>query len=113
MKIDRPLCWCKPQRLSAREAMSVLNADHKGYPIVKLMTHYHPRPIKRDALRKVANLDGREPRHAASFEWLLLRINDTLPLTGWRIHEDGDTYHLKTITEEHHKRLLLKARTRA
>jgi hypothetical protein len=113
MTSDLPLVWIKPQRLLSREIISACDSRHPGHPIVKLLTHYYPRPITREALRKISNTDGKEPRHAASFEWLILRINDTLPLTGWRIHEDGDRYHLKQITDEHHQRLLEKARTRA
>ena len=106
-----PLVWCKPQRLLAREIPSVCDSRHPGHPIVKLMTHYYPRPVTRNALRKVADMDGWEPRFAASFEWTIMRINDTLPLAGWTILQTGNTYHLMTITEEQHKRLLKQRMT--
>jgi hypothetical protein len=54
--------------------------------------------------------DGQEPRFAASFEWLLMRINDTLPLTGWKITDRYERYRLERITQSHHEGLMDNAR---
>jgi hypothetical protein len=47
-------------------------------------------------------LAGRLPdlSHFTAFEFWLLRINDTLPRTGWRIN-DVHHYRLTPITAEH------------
>jgi hypothetical protein len=108
-----PLVWCAPQRVLNRDIVNHCDVEHPGFPIIKAMTHYYPRAMTRDALRTLSDTDGWEPRFSASFEWLLLRINDTLPLVGWEVWYDGKYYHLRTIGKEHHERLLRKQRMTA
>jgi len=91
----------------------LLNYDHPGAVLVIYMAQrWSVNRINRAELRRVAKLDGREPRFAASFEWLLLRINDTLPLTGWIIDEERERYRLEPISQRHHERLVRRFNAR-
>ena len=111
--LHKPLVEGAPQMLERPgEILRRLNSEHPGARLVSFMAMQYPRVIFRNTMRRVSDTDGDEPRHAASFEWLLLRINDTLPLTGWRIGEDGERYRLARISQEHHDRLVAKHNAR-
>ena len=75
----------------------VINVDHPGAALVTYLANTYPRACSRQIARREAHRAGWEPRHAAGFEWLILRINDTLPLLGWRLDDSGEHYRLKRI----------------
>lgn len=88
------------ERCIVRDVLMIpgqLDQNHPGAKIVAFLCHNRP-PQSRATLRRVAGLNGREPRFAASFEWRLLRINDTLPRCGWRIAEDNEVYQLERVS---------------
>jgi hypothetical protein len=93
----------KPQGI-----MPLIRTQHRGYRTVKYLVDVFPEKVDRKRLRMAAGISGRDPRHSANFEWHLLRINDTLPLTGWQIesNETDTLYWLEPINEGHHMRLV-------
>jgi hypothetical protein len=109
-----PLVDCAPIIINTPHLIApLLNREHPGVALVVYMARNHSgHRISRAALRRVAGLDGKEPRFAASFEWLLLRINDTLPLTGWIIDEERERYRLEPISQRHHERLVRRYNAR-
>jgi hypothetical protein len=105
--MHKPLVEGDPQMLErAGDILKRLNSEHPGARLVSFMAMQHPRTITRATMRRISNTDGQEPRFAASFEWLLMRINDTLPLTGWKITDRHERYRLERISQEHHERLV-------
>ena len=105
-----PLVDCKPILIFNTDFIpGLLNREHPGVTLVTYMARNHSaHRFSRATLRRVTQLDGNEPRFAASFEWLLLRINDTLPLIGWVIDEEHEHYRLEHISQRHHERLVRK-----
>lgn len=105
--IKPPICTCRP-RMEPDPAgiLALLNHSHRGYKTVRYLVDMHPAPAHRNMLRLAAGITGREPRHYAAFEWHLLRINDTLPLTGWMIEDENERYRLRPISEAHFMRLV-------
>jgi hypothetical protein len=82
---------------SARHLPDLINQDHYGARLVGYLARIWPKACTRETARRIAGIEGPEPRHAASFEWMILRINDTLPKLDWVLDDEGEKYSLKAI----------------
>lgn len=77
--------------------LPLLDSSHPSYSLVKYLVQHHPKAMPREALRQATGTAGKEIALAASFEWRLLRANDTLPLLGWIIVSGNEQYRLEKL----------------
>ncbi len=96
-----------PQRFRRFETpasiVPVINREHRGALMAIAMCSQHPRIFTRDQLMAAGNFSvARQGPLCAftAFHWWILRINDWLPRTGWRVN-DFQNYRLTQITREH------------
>lgn len=71
------------------------------------MCGHHPRIFAREELMQIGNFRVTQLGALCAFtafHWWMLRINDRLPRTGWRVN-DVQNYRLTPITKEHAERL--------
>lgn len=77
-----------------------VNPESRAGLILRRLLAYHPVSVSRSDLMEGAgirpNLDG-PVCASASLAWNILRINDELPLWGWRVVVDGDRYRLEGV----------------
>lgn len=89
------------QRLAVPlDILPLIDRDHRGASMLIHMCRRHPLVYGRDDLMKVGgfseSVQGAICAYTA-FEWTILRINDRLPRTGWRIN---GSYRLEMISDE-------------
>lgn len=81
-----------------KDILPLIDQAHGGTTILVHMCRIAPQSISRHGLMAAAGyLSGRSGHAHAAFEFWILRINDTLPLIGWRIAEISGFYHLEIV----------------
>ena len=81
-----------------------MRRDHPAAEVLRAICLEPGRAFKRHELIPLLNRQNIGCA-AAAFEFWILRINDTLPRTGWRLRDD---YRIERISAEHENRLILR-----
>ena len=86
---------------SPSDILPLINVSHRGSRLLAHMCSRYPNTQRRRDLMEATGFTvaacGGPICAAASFEFQILRINDRLPRTGWRIATDGAVYKLEPI----------------
>jgi hypothetical protein len=96
------------RREQPQDIIPVVDREHEAARILIAMCQTYPRIYTRHELMRIGGFHRRDGvTEYTSFHWWMLRINDTLPRTGWRIN-DTSNYRLQSITAEHEVALIRK-----
>jgi len=82
-----------------------LRRDHPAAELLRAICLEPGRVFSRPELVKLLRLGWNVGHANAALEFWILRINDSLPRTGWRIRDD---YRIERISAEHENRLRLR-----
>ncbi len=88
-----------------RDIDPLINRDHRMARVLITMIFNHPRIYSRPELMKIGGflaVDG--VTEFSAFHFWMLRINDTLPRTGWRVNDNAG-YRLTPVTKAHEDEL--------
>lgn len=86
------------------DLIPLINSEHRAASMLKALCRHHPDAVDADSLMNYGGL--REGHQRAAFHWWMMRINDRLPRTGWRVEDVGrNGVRLARITPEHQRML--------
>ncbi|HTV69301.1 MAG TPA: hypothetical protein VMF90_12260 [Rhizobiaceae bacterium] len=97
----------KFERLDHPRAIAPLvEKNHRMTTVLVTMLFHHPRIWNRAELLSIGGFidNGDHVTHLTSFHYWMLRINDTLPRTGWRVN-DAQGYRLVRVSLEQERTL--------
>lgn len=100
---------------SPSEILPLINSEHRGAALLAHMCSRYPHFARRRELMEAGgftiSICGGPVLAAASFEFWIMRINDRLPRTGWRIATDGAIYKLEPIGLGQERALIMRLGT--
>src|SRR5688572_21668724 len=89
-----------------------VNPNHRGASMLRAMCRDPARAFTRYELMAIGGFNaaacGGPLCAITAFHWWIMRINDRLPRTGWRIAEGVSSYFLTKIAPDHADRLRRK-----
>lgn len=91
----------KPERVPTTGIMRHVSEAHPGRWLIGHLVLRHPSPALAGAL--IGGLSG---HRRAALAWHVMRVNDSLPLVGWKIDVAGDRHSLVPISEAWFEKLV-------
>lgn len=96
---------------SPSEILPLINSEHRGAALLAHMCSRYPHFARRRELMEAGgftvSICGGPICAPVAFEYWIMRINDRLPRTGWRIATEGAVYKLEPI-ERGQERMLIE-----
>lgn len=76
----------KPERVATIAIMRHADKSHASCSLLGSLVVNHPTCVSDIALIRTCGLSGHQQ---AALAWHVMRVNDSLPLVGWKIHVDA------------------------
>lgn len=93
----------KPARVPTIAIGRHVDMTHPSRTLLRRLVDEHPSHCTSDELIDICGYSGNQ--HAA-LAWHVMRVNDSLPLVGWKIDVAGDRHSLIPISEAWHLKLV-------